>query len=133
MGKIIKPGEPCSVHEICEFSNCGYGYYNEREDTLCWPAQKDGEGCDLDVECESRSCNMETKTCESKDLICAVEGEKSKECNAKTGKEACCEGLVCHSDQYWRCVKEEDKYCAGPNTLAKDCGSTRKKAAQTCC
>ena len=49
------------------------------------------------------------------------------------GKQSCCEGLVCHEDQYWRCVKPEYTTCSGPNTLAKECGSDWDDASEKCC
>merc|ERR1711862_257154 len=64
---------------------------------------------------------------------CAIDGEKSLDCGSKEGKQSCCEGLVCHDVQYWRCVSEENKNCSGPDTLAKDCGSKWKYAAKSCC
>merc|ERR1711862_1094019 len=67
------------------------------------------------------------------DNICAKDGEKSLFCGSKKGKDICCEGSVCHEEQYWRCVKEENKNCSGPDTLAKDCGSKWKYAAKSCC
>jgi len=65
--------------------------------------------------------------------ICSIENEPSKECGSKRGKESCCSGLVCHVYQFWRCVEEENKECAGPGTLAKQCGSKWNNAAPACC
>jgi len=66
---------------------------------------------------------------------CAAEGETSTYCGAKKGKALCCDGLVCHYYQDWRCVKAEEgeKYCAGTNTLSKQCGSKWIEAAPKCC
>jgi len=64
---------------------------------------------------------------------CAVENEKSLGCGAKKGLQSCCTGLVCHEIQTWRCVTEENKFCAGPNTLAQTCGSDWEYAAKDCC
>merc|ERR1711862_1035005 len=50
---------------------------------------------------------------------CAVDGEKSLDCGSKEGKQSCCEGLVCHDVQYWRCVTPEENVCAGPVPLHK--------------
>jgi len=69
----------------------------------------------------------------SKELICAPENEKAMDCGAKDGKKACCPGLVCHYYQFWRCVKEENMFCAGPNTFSKECGSKWRKATKLCC
>lgn len=64
---------------------------------------------------------------------CAAEWEKSTGCGSDLGKDQCCPGLVCHSYQWWKCVKEENKLCAGPNTLARECGSTWTGDALSCC
>merc|ERR1711982_211099 len=64
---------------------------------------------------------------------CAGDGEKSLGCGSKKGKDNCCEGLVCHFDQYWKCVKDEHKSCSGPDTLATDCGSDWTLASKSCC
>merc|ERR1711862_397029 len=64
---------------------------------------------------------------------CAIENNKSLFCGAKTGEELCCPGLVCHVHQYWKCVKEENKECAGPGALSQQCGSNWKKADLSCC
>lgn len=66
-------------------------------------------------------------------MQCAAENKRSKECGAKGGKDTCCPGLICHEYQSWRCVKDENKKCAGPNTLSKQCGSWYKDAAPECC
>merc|ERR1711982_119878 len=63
------------------------------------------------------------------DASCAVEMEKATNCGSKKGKSSCCSGLVCHDYQYWRCVREEHKKCAGPRTLAQECGSKWRKSA----
>merc|ERR1711862_445891 len=64
---------------------------------------------------------------------CAIDGEKSLDCGSKEGKQSCCEGLVCHDVQYWRCVEPEENVCAGPGTLAQKCGSKWDDAAAECC
>jgi len=64
---------------------------------------------------------------------CAIDGEKSLDCGSKEGKQSCCEGLVCHDVQYWRCVTPEENVCAGPGTLAQKCGSKWDDAAAECC
>jgi len=69
----------------------------------------------------------------TKPLTCAKEGEASLDCGAKKGESKCCNGLVCHELQSWRCVEDEHKFCAGPGTLSKQCGVTWNKAAQDCC
>lgn len=71
----------------------------------------------------------DTQTCP----CCAVAQEKSRACGARSGKLSCCGDLVCHKKQWWRCVKEENKLCAGPGTLARVCGAKWKKAAHSCC
>jgi len=74
----------------------------------------------------------ETPT-ESNVITCASVNKSSKECGSKGGKDECCAGLVCHAQQYWRCVKERNKTCAGPNTFAKECGSIWENASDECC
>jgi len=64
---------------------------------------------------------------------CAGENKRARECGASGGKDLCCPGLVCHDYQYWRCVKEEFRGCAGPHTLALECGSEYVDAAPNCC
>merc|ERR1712051_513516 len=73
---------------------------------------------------------------------CAKENKRSKKCVAKRGKDVrrgkhlkdeCCDGLVCHEYQWWKCIKEENKSCAGPNTLVGECGSDWGKATPECC
>jgi len=64
---------------------------------------------------------------------CATENKRSMSCGAKAGKNNCCPGLLCHNYQSWRCVKEENKYCAGSNTFSTECGSSYKGAPPECC
>merc|ERR1711982_64418 len=66
-------------------------------------------------------------------ITCAVDGEKSLDCGAKLGKQSCCEGLVCHEDQYWRGVQPDKTTCSGPNTLPQECGSDWEDASEKCC
>merc|ERR1711982_35057 len=82
------------------------------------------------------ACDPDGKFCREQSgdaLTCAVDGEKSLDCGSKLGKQSCCEGLVCHEDQYWRCVKPEYTTCSGPNTLAQECGSEWEDASEKCC
>merc|ERR1711902_98357 len=68
---------------------------------------------------------------------CAADGGISYGCGASRknplGKDNCCPGLVCHGIYFWRCVKEENKFCAGPTTFAKQCGSRWRHAVAHCC
>merc|ERR1711862_71117 len=66
---------------------------------------------------------------------CAVENAKSLSCGAKdkSAEKSCCSGLVCHKGQFWKCVKEENMWCAGRGTIAKECGSNIRKAETSCC
>merc|ERR1712176_946763 len=64
---------------------------------------------------------------------CAAENETTTACGGKKGKASCCDGLQCHVHQFWKCVKNENKLCAGLNTVSVQCGSTWKKAAPKCC
>jgi len=68
---------------------------------------------------------------------CAVDGGISYGCGASRknpfGKDNCCPGLVCHGRYSWRCVKEENKFCAGPTTFSKQCGSRWRLAVAHCC
>merc|ERR1740123_2026450 len=99
-----------------------------------WNHISNGEPCNGDDnEWFSGFCYEETNTCESADITCSEEGVKSRECGSMSGSSICCEGLVCHAHQSWRCVEEENKFCAGHNTLAQDCGSKWNKAAPNCC
>merc|ERR1711862_581174 len=63
---------------------------------------------------------------------CAGEGKKSTNCGAKYGREYCCKGLVCHF-QKWKCVKEENKSCAGKGMISQECGSKWRLASKYCC
>jgi len=88
------------------------------------------KSCCPGLECDGKFCRLPE---DEGDPVCAVDGEKSLDCGSKEGKQSCCEGLVCHESQYWRCVKEEKKTCSGPNTLSKKCGSGWKDAEDECC
>jgi len=64
---------------------------------------------------------------------CANEYEKALTCGSKKGTSSqCCHGLTCHLHAP-KCVKEENKSCAGINMVAKECGSTNNVASSTCC
>merc|ERR1711862_804801 len=83
-----------------------------------------------DLGCEA----IQTAPTNAPTMSCAVEDEKSFQCNGDMeAKEKCCPGLVCHEYQWWRCVKEENKSCAGPGTFAVECGSKWNKATPQCC
>jgi len=65
---------------------------------------------------------------------CDGENMVSGGCGANQGTDRCCAGLVCHDTQVWRCVKEENRNCAGEGTLAETCGARRRfGAAPKCC
>merc|ERR1711982_32537 len=64
---------------------------------------------------------------------CAGDGEKSVGCGSKKGKDHCCEGLVCHAYEYWRCTKATNTHCSRPDWKAQECGSTWKGASEWCC
>jgi len=87
------------------------------------------KSCCDGLTCDGKFCREQAEGA----LTCAVDGEKSLDCGSKEGKQSCCEGLVCHEDQYWRCVKPEYTTCSGPNTLAQECGSEWEDASEKCC
>merc|ERR1712190_262127 len=84
---------------------------------------------------EKKSINYDPDMIPQRELqsICAGDGEKSLDCGANKGLQSCCDGLVCHEVQFWRCVTEENKSCSGPNTLSKQCGSEWVDAEDECC
>jgi len=94
--------------------------------------------------CEETECMEGANICVDKNTpaptdpgvpLCAGDGIKSLECGANdpSSEKECCDGLVCHEYQKWRCVQEKNKLCAGHYTLAKECGSKWKDAAPECC
>ena len=48
--------------------------------------------------CHQKKCTRKPKH------SCAVENERARSCGASGGKDACCDDLVCHTYQSWRCV-----------------------------
>merc|ERR1711862_1036365 len=108
------------------------------------------KSCCPGLECDGKYCVAPEESApeDEPEVECAVDGEKSLFCGSKKGKlklmnkilgklmktqDSCCEGLVCHEDQYWKCVKDENKFCSGPGTLARDCGSDWTFASKSCC
>jgi len=107
-------------HKLCSgpyaFSkSCGSKYENAAP--ACCPG----------LTCAGKKCIAKEQT------TCAEENERSRYCGADYGEDMCCNGLVCHVYQSWRCVQEKNKECAGPGTYAKQCGSYYKKAPPECC
>jgi len=66
-------------------------------------------------------------------FMCADENTRSFECSGSGGPGMCCEGLVCHEHQTWKCVQEQHKTCAGKFSFATECGSDYKQASPKCC
>jgi len=64
---------------------------------------------------------------------CAEEHKVSFDCSGRSGPEMCCPGLVCHEYQFWKCVQDQHKTCAGQFSFATECGSNYKYAPQKCC
>jgi len=100
--------------------------------------------------CEGLKCDYESHYCvdedykkvvvekdEEDDGRCAVEGERSLDCGSSYphASQSCCEGLVCHDKHTWKCVKEENKSCAGADTISHQCnpGTKYPLAPKECC
>merc|ERR1711862_783827 len=50
----------------------------------------------------------------------------------KATYQSCCSGLVCHKVQTYKCVKEENKYCAWDGAASRECGGWKKSASKCC-
>merc|ERR1711862_178995 len=110
------------ANEYCSWLDCCYGYWCDKKNwNTCQPNPT-----------EPPTPEPKPPTPAPK---CAGEGFKSRICGSRSREsdQECCEGLVCHEFQYWRCVKEENKFCAGARFLAQECGAKDKDTAVKCC
>jgi len=67
------------------------------------------------------------------EIACSGENQRSKSCGGHFGEDECCPGLVCHYYQSWRCVTQENKFCATEGAMARKCGARWKAAPRKCC
>jgi len=134
----------CMDDPESKFCKCAYNRqcntYNFHQDTTIKQCARYGEKsrqCGVSEAnapilcCDNLHCNENQRCVWYEELTCSPENLYSKACGANGGRKECCDGLVCHSYTK-KCVKEENKECAGLYTHATECGSD-KSAAPTCC
>jgi hypothetical protein len=55
---------PCTTDNDCTLNRFTKNGYCNTQASFCMPALKDGSKCTADVQCESKSCNTNSKTCD---------------------------------------------------------------------